>query len=133
MSIIWLIFCSYAIISYHDVANALIPEKNVKVNVISNFENHHFRSDRPTLFEHIRKHCPLCTSFQTSKIVIFSWIAPTFLKKFLTNCRAQSGNFSHTSLILHDFLFEILNNLARAARKIFEYCIDFSWFFVRNT
>ena len=43
----WLIFCSYAIISYHDVANALIPEKNVKVNVISNFENRHFRSDRP--------------------------------------------------------------------------------------
>ena len=40
-----------------------------------------------------------------------------FLKKFLTNWRAQRGKFFNISLIFHDFSYEIFNKLAISSKK----------------
>ena len=64
------------------------------------------------------------------KILNISTIFHNFTKKFSINWRAQRGKFFEYIIVLSGFFFRnsilILNKLARAARKIFSYLIDFS-------
>ena len=66
------------------------------------------------------------------KILNISTIFHNFTKKFSINWRAQRGKFFEYIIVLSGFFFRnsilILNKLARAARKIFSYIIDFSRF-----
>ena len=69
--------------------------------------------------------------FPLGKTAIFCKVAPEdFTKKFSIKWRAQRGKFFEYIIDLSGFFFRnsiiILNKLARAARKIFSYLIDFS-------
>ena len=70
------------------------------------------------------------------KILNISTIFHNFTKKFSINWRAQRGKFFEYIIDLSGFFFRnsilILNKLARAARKIFNYIIDFSRFSQRT-
>ena len=65
-----------------------------------------------------------------STILNISTIFHDFTKIFSKNWRAQRGKFFEYTIDLSGFFFRnsilILNKLARAARKIFSYLIDFS-------
>ena len=64
------------------------------------------------------------------KILNISTIFHNFTKIFSINWRARRGKFFEYTIDLSGFFFRnsilILNKLARAARKIFSYLIDFS-------
>ena len=114
------------------------PFKNfcTPANAVSLFENRYFLSHRPPMkFMKIspnkwvraaRKFFNISIKWLTCKIKKKQWSVVEISSRISTKKRVAGPiNFPNS--------YSILNKLARAARKIFKYTIDFSAFFLWNS